>query len=78
MQRTNLLGFYFTMADPNGQKHRYRLTPEQISREDFSPAEDRKGVVREWEIDRVDLPFYKFSDIISDESFWKLVEAVAK
>lgn len=68
MQRTNLLGFYFTMKDDKGTKHNFRFTPEQTAREDF----------RGWDIESIRTPFYRFADIISDESARKLWEAVAK
>lgn len=77
MQRTNEIGFYFSMTDPQGAKHRYRFTPEQLNRETFEP-EMVKGELKNWYLDRVDNPYFKFADIISDESARRLYLAVAK
>lgn len=35
MQRTNLVGFYITMRHPKTGVHNFRMTPQQVSQEDF-------------------------------------------
>lgn len=66
MQRTVLVGMYFTMKHPKYGKSNFRFTPSQLNGEDFSG----------WEIESMRSPSFKFADIISDESARKLWEAV--
>lgn len=66
MQRKNLIGNYLTMVDDKGHKHQYRMTPQEAMQESW------KGFYME----SMRTPFYKFSEIISDESARNLWKAV--